>query len=433
MAVGYPSSALTVPRELQTLSVMEEINSATDNPANPEATRPQQWLAVLLLILFFIALSIIFHTLPCSTPMNGLTDAQWDARVKGHLETYPFFRRLPVTHLVVGLRDLTGLTTRQSFYTLEYLILFIASIFFYRFLRQIKFDFGWSMAGLAVFLASYPVLLGFSEPVHTWDDLWTYAALIYCMSALYRGKMIAAILAFTVALYAREQTLTFYPLFIAGVWLFGGRWKVPMRILFLFIPALLFAPFFLPGWSVPAPAQFIVDINWGSPGKSANSIFSLIMSFGVIWITWLLGIVAFFSDRLFRADLRNRFLLYGSLYAVAVTLLVVTQVGFMRETRLFFVPFIWVIPVSLWWIRKCHHRMLAAHLWVRGLATAVVITSIVLCLPLGATLFPVLDYRNCPDICQKWTGVHIAFAITVIVAALLTAPWSRRRSQLGPV
>ena len=144
--------------------------------------------------------------------------------------------------MVNGLQSLTGLTARHAFFALQYLLLAAVSVLFYRLLRQIKFSYGWSLVVLALFLSAYPVLLGFSEPVHTWDDIWLYVMLILTLSSLIGRKPLMATMTFTIALYAREQTLTLYPLFMASIWLFGDKQKIAVRLAIMAAPAALFAP-----------------------------------------------------------------------------------------------------------------------------------------------------------------------------------------------
>jgi hypothetical protein len=425
-------STLTYLRLNPTLSRMVGEPTESHQTDMPTTSRSREWCAVLLLISFFIALNIILHTLPCDTPMNSLSDAQWDQRITGHLKLYPFFRRIPFTHMVSGLQSLTGLTARHAFFTLQYLLLAAVSILFYRFLRQIKFSFGWSLVGLALLLSAYPVLLGFSEPVHTWDDIWLYVMLILTLSSLIGRKLILATITFTIALYAREQTLTLYPLFMASIWLFGDRQKIVTRLALMAAPAALFAPYFIPGWQVPKPTDYISSVNWGSEGKTANSTFSLLNSFGVLWLTWILGLVGYFWKKREDCSFEERYIAWGSIYAVATTLMVVMSVGYMRETRLFFVPFLWVIPISLWWMRFVVERLQSFPRDLRNLLLVGAILLIPICLPLGQWLFPDLDYRNCAKLCKLWIGGAIGGSIAVMLLALMTSKLFRPRASDFP-
>lgn len=390
-----------------------------------------EYFAVAALILFFIALSIILHTLPCSTPMQGLTDAQWEKRVTIHLEGYPFLRRVPFTHLTLGVHKLTDWPYRQSFYFLQYLLLTVAAALFYRFLRSMRFSFAWGFCGVGLFLSAYPVLLGFSEPVHTWDDIWFYSALILTVGAFFRRQMFIAVAAFTVALYAREQTLTLYPIFAAGVWFFGTSHKQWARLAFIAAPLVIFAPFFLPGWRVPTHNSDIQSINFGTPGRSANSIFSLVNSFGVVWLTWVFGLIQYFGQPRSNHTETDRFLAWTSIYAVIATVTVVMQVGWMRETRLFFPPFLWMIPISLWWLARAVEKLRTGPAWTQILVVLVAVLSIYYCLPIGTELFPDLDYRNCASLCQGWIGIELGLTVAVCFLAITSLLISRRKP--GPV
>lgn len=384
------------------------------------AIRVREYFAVSSLIAFFIALNIVFHTLVCDTPMQGLTDDQWDYRFTVHLEVYPFFRRIPFTHLAYWFHQVTDWPLRQSFFFIQYFLLVIVSFVFYRFLRFLRISFEWAFCGVALILSAYPVLLGFTEPVHTWDDFWVYLALTLTVGALFKRKVMLAALAFTAALYAREQMLTYLPVYAAGVWLFSPyprRWQ---KLLAMATPLILYLPFFLPGWTVPQPSDELRDLNWGTESRIANSVFSLLISFGVLWVTWLLGLARYFLQSGKAHTTVDRFIVWSSLYAAAVTVWVVMSVGHMRETRLFFPIFVYLIPISLYWLRDAAIRLAREHLWRPIIVVLVGAAGIYYGMDFAVTLFPDLDYRNCPEIGQGWFGVHIGLTAATLVAAMLT-------------
>ncbi|MCM2272761.1 MAG: hypothetical protein NDJ18_09445, partial [candidate division Zixibacteria bacterium] len=310
---------------------------------------------------------------------------------------------------------------RQSFYFIQYLLLAITGVLFYRFLRARGFAFGAAFTGLALFLSAYPVLLGFSEPVHTWDDIWVYASLILTIGALFKRRVMAAAFFFAVGLFAREQILTFFPVFLAGVWIFGDTHGRRTRVLISLAPLLVYLPFFLPAYRATVPMEEIGSINWGTAERSANSLFSLINSFGWLWLTWVFGTVFFFTRPAHARNSESRFLVWSSLFVVGITLASVLSIGFVRETRLLFPPFLWIIVGSLWWIEHAAQTVSRWPIWGKFLVVPAAILAIYYAMPLGKAWLPVLDYRNCEAVCQGWLGVQIGLAgfLCLLAAAVV--------------
>ncbi len=383
-------------------------------------------IAVGAVILLFVAVSILFHSLICSTPMGGLTDAQWEKRLTIHSSVYPFDHRFPVTQLTVWFKKFSGWPYRQSFYFIEYLLLAITGVLFYRFLKARGFGFGSALTGLAIFLSAYPVLLGFSEPVHTWDDIWVYASLILAVGALFERRVIVSAFFFAVGLFAREQTLTLFPVFFAGVWVFGDTYSRRTRILIGVAPLLVYLPYFLPAYKATVPMEEIGSINWGTAERSANSLFSVLNSFGWLWLTWVLGLLIFFVQPANTRSRENRFLVWSSFFVVGITLASVLSIGFVRETRLFFPPFLWIIVVSLWWIEHAAQTVRKWPVWGKFLVVLTAILSIYYAMPLGKAWLPVLDYRNCEAVCQGWLGVQIGLAGFLVMLAAAVVIFRQR-------
>ena len=91
------------------------------------------------------------------------------------------------------------------------------------------------LVGVALTFTAYPIMGANFEPTHTWDDFWSYLFLVLTLLAALDRRTIAVTVYMTLALFAREQAVLFYPLVLLILWWQRHSVRLPRMIL----PALL--------------------------------------------------------------------------------------------------------------------------------------------------------------------------------------------------
>jgi hypothetical protein len=379
------------------------------------------YLAPTLTIFAVTAFSILLHTKWCSTPMLS-TEEHWHMLFGYHFTFYPFSIRYFTTFLVQGMHGLTGLPIKETFFAVQYLLSAVVALVLYRFLLRLRLSRGWAHFGMFLFLVSFPIIFAHSEPVFTWDDGWTYLFLLLCTMSLMNCRLWSATVCFVLGCFAREQMMLYFPVYLLGINTFcvgRSKWS---KILAAVLPVIIYGAFYAALFEAPEQKRFeLLQYNFETLPRTANSLFSLFIAFGAIWVAWLFSVRSFLRKGRVDAGSRElRFLAWGSLLAVAPTLFLGLVLALARETRIFFPPFVFIIPLAVVWLQE-RMRMVdkgrrKQRLWM-ALATA---GAIIAGISLIGNIKPDLDYRNCPDFCYLWAGTHIGLSIGVILFAIVT-------------
>jgi hypothetical protein len=79
-----------------------------------------------------------------------------------------------------------------------------------------------------------------------------------------------------------------------------------------------------------------------------------------------------------------------------------------------------MIPLALFWLQERMHRLRGGRtdlrLWL-SLATIAMVAGGIF---LFGSIKPDLDYRNCPDFCYLWAGIHLGLTVGAILLAIRT-------------
>ncbi len=277
------------------------------------------------------------------------SDSVWDATVEFHETTAPFSLRPLVTQATIFIAHTTGLSLKWSFILNQYLLLFLLFLSVAVLLRKLGMTRHDRIIGLIILGTAYPIMCLHFIPNYTWDDLWLYLGVVWMSYFLIDGRVSSAAIIMLLATLGREHILMFAPIFF--VW---GR----PRNSYIKIIAALLIPFI--GYGLYRYLQFPNIAsgrfeqwarNFGDGEATRQTLYSLFISFGWLWAAFLLAI---------RAVPRNTSDLAGQIYAklrtsalimtplaVAVVLIMVTA----RETRIFFPPFVYLIPLGVLWIK----------------------------------------------------------------------------------
>lgn len=373
---------------------------------------------VLAITVTGIIVSLILHLKATWSPFL-IEPEIWKKTLELHLNEYPFNMRFPQTHATLLVSRLFGFPLKESFYTLQYILVLLLGPLFYNYLKTLGFERNWSLVGLALLMLSFPILCAHFEPVHTWDDKWMYGFVILTFVALLKGNWLAASLFFTLGCFTREQMLLFYPIFfLEGIW---NRQKLGMKklLLGLLIPVVIYGLYILLVNQSPNASRWsLFFFNFENSARAADSIVSLWNSFGFLWFLAAVGAVSLIQRR---SEPRYRLLFWGVIITVPLTLFVGIFFTYVRETRILFPPFVFLIPLALIALKNLWDSLPAEKsktFWIiTACSAALLITAGVLIAPY---LWPEFDYGSSSKLRRDFAGVQIGLSMLLLVGVVVS-------------
>jgi len=367
---------------------------------------------VFAITLLALALCLAAHFYLDS--MFNVGDDGWRFRLQLHQDYYPFSARTFTTYPAVWLGELLGGRFEMSFALVEFFLFIALGPLLYRYLRALGFDPAGARGGMVIFYLSYPMIAAFHEPVCSWDDFWQYGALILAFTFLVKKQPVRSVLAFAVGVAAREPTLLIYP-----VWAYAFLTNISLprlqKLSLSALPLIVAAGFWLAVDHEPAATTIhSITENFRDVAWTRNSLYSLFMGLGWLWLPLPF---ALYSRRVRNAlPTRMQFIRYGSLWATLIVVAVVLWAAYARETRLFFPPFVFVIPLVMYFLKlhKDAYRRLftwRCSIWAVLLAAASLAAGIYL----SNWLFPDFDYRSSEPFARLYFGLHVAAALWILI------------------
>ncbi|UCE25606.1 MAG: hypothetical protein JSU74_06050 [Candidatus Zixiibacteriota bacterium] len=367
----------------------------------------------IAITLIVSVLSFFLHLKWCGSMMQ-LEESVFSEILSIHQDGYPFAARYLTTTSIILMSGL-GLTIKSSYFLLQYTLMVFLGLVFYRYLLALDFSKNLANLGLFVLLSSYPVLAAYIEPVHTWDDLWAHSFLVLSFTSLMRSNPTGGLIWFAGACFAREQSLLFLPVFLIAIHRFCHV-QTPWRIiLFGAIPLVVIGVIHALAWQTPEPGQFsLFGFNFESPLRTSDTLFSLFISFGFMWFLVLIGLLRR------RDSEENQLLYWGTIITVPLTIIIVLFFARARETRLFFPPFIFVIPICVMALKSIYANLTARLTrsgWILALAVFVVFMAVGIVA--GQAAFPEFEYRRCPNFQRLWAGIHFGLILNLAACTML--------------
>ncbi len=375
----------------------------------PIASNRSELLVAASITVVVVGLSFFLHWKWCGSDMQ-LSEALF---VQGHewgLSTYPFSIRPFLAYSIELLGRLFSLEVKTSFFVIQFSLAAAVGLSFYYFLRQLSFSIGWSRLGLFLVLSAYPILAAHIEPMHTRDDLWAHLFMILALLSLLKSRMTAGIVWYTLAIFARDQSLLFFGAFLLVAWLRCE--KIPRRrlVLLSLLPLLIYGIFYAIVWQDPDPARFsLIQFNFENHLRTSDTLFSLFISFGFMWLA---APAAFRGGR---SGSAFRLLWWGAILTVPATVFLTLFLTNARETRILFPPFVFMIPLTLLTLRAilCDLRgKMSLRLAACGLALFASLMAGGVWL--GYAAFPDFEYRRCQDFQRLWAGIHFGLILSLI-------------------
>ncbi|MEW6050808.1 MAG: hypothetical protein AB1644_07070 [Candidatus Zixiibacteriota bacterium] len=189
-------------------------------------------------------------------------------------------------------------------------------------------------------------------------------------------------------------------------------------------------------WQTPHPHRWeLFAHNIETPLRTVDTIYSVFISFGFIWMVFLLMLVWSAARRLNGFTREERFLVLGGLISVLVTVPVGLSWTLAHETRVFFPPFVFLVPLAVKWLQEVDRRIV--QLWPIPALLMLIIACEGLLWPglkLGNYLFAEFEYRDCRALSRVLGGVHFGLSMAMILlGAVMVATgaitWISRRRR----
>ncbi|UCD16809.1 MAG: hypothetical protein JSV44_10165 [Candidatus Zixiibacteriota bacterium] len=377
----------------------------------------REYVYPVLLSLIFVTISYFLQHDWCESAMVQ-SEEIWQRRVEVHLSEYPFSSRYFTNYATLFIHRVLPLPFRESFFTLQFLLAFLLGPAFYFYLKQLGFDRAVSKLGLLLLYTAYPILAAHIQPVFTWDDIWVYLFLALAFGFNARKNLPAGAVFFLLASFAREQTIIFYPVYVVSIRLFCKDKRIRELILYMLLPLLIYLPFWL-GIHVRRGVDPFdhLHFNFEHALRTSDSIFSALVSFGFIWFASAAGIIRLSRKHREAAD---RFLYWGAIYAIPISLAVVFCLGRARETRLFFPLYFLLVPLTLYYLQAAARFVRTC---LRGWPRHIILLSILVFAGIGpftgGLVFPNFDFRVCAEFAQNWIGIHFGLILGMLLLYLV--------------
>jgi len=346
-----------------------------------------------------------------------LPDAAWKQKLDHHLPWAPLAIRYFQSYSTLALHHWFGWPIKESFFVIQFSLALILGPVMHRYLRRLGFNRAWALVGLVLTFTAYPILGAHFEPTHTWDDFWSYLFLVLTLTAALDRRPLATAVWLTLGCFAREQILLFYPLVLLAFW----RRRAGMRWSSLALPAvmplLVYGLFRLWRWERIDPTRWqLYTFNFADAGNTQDSLVSLIIAFGIMWLLALSGLfwISEITDKTHRSMLR-----WGMVTAVPLTTAAALLFTFVRETRIMFPSFVIIVPLSLATLRAGWNQITRYRgLSFFGLAAAVV-PAIWVGLDLADKLFPKFGYGSNAEFRRDIVGIHLGLGLIFLICLLI--------------
>lgn len=355
-----------------------------------------------------------------------LPEEIWQTKLDTHLSYYPFAVRPFQSQLTQFLHGGLGLPIRESFFAIQFTLALCLGVFFYRFLRLLDFTRGWGLVGLAALMLSYPMLGAHFAPTHTWDDFWSYLFVTLTFIAVLRQRPITAGIFLTLGCFAREQIVVFWPLLLLWVWWSRRELNRFRSLLTLAMPIVLYGAY---RWLVYQGLDLnrFADLryNFETVLRFKDTLVSAWIAFGVLWLLALIGLL---RRRRPGERTKARLIFWGVIMTLPLTVLLAVTAGKARETRLFFPPFVFVIPLSLYVLRDFWTRLRRFRFrYEKSVAGSLIVVLIGICYLATRWFFPQFDYFANSELRRQIAAIQFGLSASLVIGYVVLW-WREQRA-----
>ncbi len=386
------------------------------NPVNPIKSFNEYMIPALITVVLLV-LSVLLHLKWCGTQMVS-PESMWLGNLQYHLDTYPFSIRYLIAYPLLFLNNYFSLPVRESFFVIQYTLAFMLGLAFYRFLRILEFNIRWSNIGVFLLIIAYPIFCAHFEPVHTFDDILAYLFILISFSYILMRKICLGAIFFLLSCFAREQSLIFFPIFLLVVIWFIKDKSFSKKLIYVFTPLVIYLIFYWIVWEPSNPERFqLIIYNFENFLRARDSIYSFFISFGFIWMASFVFLWRLLKTK--KTQISN-FIFWGTILSVPSTIALTFFLTLARETRIFFPPFIFLIPLALWelsFLNSALKNLLIEKRIILYSINAAVLLAIGFYL--GFQIFPSFEFRNCTETSQYFAGFHFGVILIMMEIYLL--------------
>ncbi len=364
----------------------------------------------ILITTLLAMLSVYIHLYTFGSPMDQ-TEEIWLKRVTWHLEYAPFAHRLLQNYATLLFHQFFLLPIKESFFVVQYILFLLIGSVFYKYLRLLSFDKYWSIIGLIILLTAYPILGAHFSPVYTWDDMWAYLFIMLMLINLIKLKWNHVGLFLLLGLMAREQTIIFVPILIFIVYLHRENNNSKLKLISILLPILIYIIYRLFLWQEISSSRWgLFNFNFENHGRTNDSLMSIFLSFGFIWLLYFVGCVKLYFNKVLK---EYKLLVFGSISTLILTFIIALFFAFTRETRLLFPPFVFVIPIAL--------IALKSIVTYKNNSNWICLKYIFSVILLGVFIFGGINYVEYLNIqCDFWAGADVRFLLLGIHLGVAT-------------
>jgi len=229
----------------------------------------------------------------------------------------------------------------------SFVFFYAAVIALYYWLRMLEFDKLLSFLGCILFLGSPPVTLAYVWPVHTREDPLAYLLVILGIIAVSRSEVTMLVIISMLGGLTRETTLI-----VPFVYLFYTRESFHKKFLvFLLSVSSVIGIRVLLGYQPYNPLHGGI-YNFG---HLPETIIFLFLTYGVLWMP---SLATMYNKWKKRASFSYSWRVLVSSAPACLGLILGTNLIFarVREIRISFLMFPWIIPMCLCWLRANSSR-----------------------------------------------------------------------------
>ncbi|MCH7946896.1 MAG: hypothetical protein IIC66_03760, partial [candidate division Zixibacteria bacterium] len=166
--------------------------------------------------------------------------------------------------------------------------------------------------------------------------------------------------------------------------------------------------------------------NFENSARTADATVSIVNAFGFVWLLAMAGMVKLSRQA---RTASQEFCFWGVILLLPINTMMVATFALIRETRLLFVPFLFVIPIALWFGQAMWNSMKTRHSNVRIIFASLLGTALFLIagVYLAELIWPVFEYQSSTELRRNIAGINIGLALGSVLFWLLSIAGKRKQ------
>ena len=329
-----------------------------------------------------------------------------------HLTEFPFKLRPLTNFSIYYLSTYFKLSILHSFLLHQYLLLFTFFVSLSYFFKEIGFDRKKRILGLSLTALLFPILCIHFIPVYSWDDIWAYIFVVWTMYFVIKNKFWYATLFFFFALVERESMVLILPAF----YIFSANKKAYLKwFLPAILPVLVYGVLRLLLFPGLLEGRFTrLFVNLQDADSIRHSFYSLFVSYGWMWAILFFKFKSQNQNSLHK-NLNENFRLSAIIVSVLM-IVIVFNTALIRETRLLFTPFIFIIPFVMMNFQEFIKPIVKLYNNLNKILFFGFVLLIFICTVLFSVfLFPSFKFLPMIDFHRVYFSLNLSFILLIIL------------------